>query len=262
MFDDDLELFESINSNESVEQLSIKVKDAFYQWTINSKRNKLLGLDAFPVHELCLGCTHYIDDLYIQYGKNKIGIFAGDYSYHKKLNPNIQYATIQTLHKYDTILIALPFGKYADIHPELSQILDTCYRGGISVHIDCAWIAHMKDATFNFDHPAIETFCISLSKAGMNNDRIAMRFSQKEEPTSAITILNQANMMHKQLLIKTLEYFNKFEPDYFWNKYENSYYKVCKDFDLEPTKVISLAKQNEKLVGLRPLIRSIKKLFR
>jgi hypothetical protein len=256
MYDDSLESF---NNKEPIEQLSIKTRDAFYQWVLDSKRNTFTGFDAFPIHELCLGCTHYIDDLYIQYGKNNIGIFEGDYSYHKRLNPKIQFATLKTIQQYDAILISLPFSKYADIHPDINQILDICYKGGIPVHIDCAWFAHIKDITFDFNHPAIETFCISLSKAGMNFNRIALRFSRIEEPTSAITILNQSNMLHKELLIKTLNYFNSFEPDYFWNTYEDSYYKVCKDFDLKPIKIISLAKQNEKLVGLRPLIRSIKR---
>ena len=63
MYDDSLESFTSTNNIDSVDQLSMKVKDVFYQWVLNSKRNILSGFDAFPIHELCLGCTHYIDDL-------------------------------------------------------------------------------------------------------------------------------------------------------------------------------------------------------
>ena len=45
-------------------------------------------------------------------------------------------------------------------------------RLNIPVHIDSAWIGCIRDIEFNFNHPAIKTFAVSLSKAGIGNNRI------------------------------------------------------------------------------------------
>jgi hypothetical protein len=47
-------------------------------------------------------------------------------------------------------------------------------------------------------------------------------------------------------------------PEYFWKKYEKEYYQICKDFKLEPTKAIHLARKDGKPVGVRPLLRALK----
>ena len=43
----------------------------------------------------------------------------------------------------------------------------------------------------------------------------------------------------------------------FWKKYESKYYKVCKDFGLKPTKTVHLAIDENKPVGIRPLLRAL-----
>ena len=126
------------------------------------------------------------------------------------------------------------------------------------VHIDGAWISCIKDITFDFSHPAIESFCVSLSKGGMGGNRIGLRFS-RDTPTGPISIMNDFNMNSQSLVSMGIHFMNHFGPEYFWKTYEKEYAQVCKDFNLVPTKAIHLAKTTDgKPVGVRPLLRCLK----
>ena len=46
-------------------------------------------------------------------------------------------------------------------------------------------------------------------------------------------------------------------PEYFWRKYEEKYFKVCKDFNLKPTKTVHLAMDGNRPVGIRSLLRAL-----
>ena len=212
------------------------------------------GLESFPVRHIIQGVTHYIDDLYQRCGT--LQIFRNDYKYHWRLNNNIKYAKIESLEKDKELLISMPFPYYGDIHPGMYDILDECERLSIPVHVDSAWISCIRDIDFDFNHPAIETFAISLSKAGIGGNRIGVRFSRKE-PEGSITIINKFNMNQQPLMYIGTKFMQQFGPEYFWKKYEKKYYKVCKDFDLKPTKTIHLAMDQGKPVGVRPLLRSL-----
>jgi hypothetical protein len=182
-------------------------------------------------------------------------IFENDYKYHWRLNPNIEFVTLDTLVPNKELIISMPFPACGDVHPLMNTILDRCEQLDIPVHLDGAWITCSRDITFNFDHPAIKTFAVSLSKGGMGNDRIGVRFS-RTRPTGAITIMNDFNMNCKSLLHTGLQFMRELGSEYFWKKYETKYYKVCADFNLVPTKAIHVAKTIEgKIVGVRPLLR-------
>ena len=54
-----------------------------------------------------------------------------------------------------------------------------------------------------------------------------------------------------------MKFMRDLGPEFFWRKYESKYYKVCKDFNLKPTKTVHLAMDKNKPVGIRPLLRSL-----
>ena len=226
-------------------------KETFVKWLKNHQYSKFDGIDDFPIRHVIQGCTHFIDDLYQRCGD--IQTFEKDYKYHWRLNNNIKYATIDTLDSNKELLIAMPFPYYGDVHPD---ILDKCYDLGIPVHVDSAWISCIRDIEFNFNHPAIQTFGISLSKAGIGGNRIGVRFARKE-PEGSITIINNFNMNQQPLMYIGICFMEKFGPEYFWKKYEKKYFKVCEDFNLKPTKTVHLALDNDKPVGVRSLLRAL-----
>lgn len=236
--------------------LDNKFKDTFIQWLNNHKYSTFNGLNAFPRHDIINGCTQFIDDLYQRCGT--LQIFENDYKYHWRLNPNIVYTTIDTLDPTKELLISMPFPFYGDIHPDMSVILDRCYELKIPVHIDGAWISCIRDIEFNFDHPAIQTIGISLSKGGMGGNRIGLRFA-RTTPTGAVTIMNDFNMNSQALVSMGIKFMEELGPEYFWTQYKDHYAKVCKDFNLKPTKAIHLASKDGKPIGIRPLLRCLQK---
>ena len=229
-------------------------KKTFVEWLKNHKYSTFDGIDAFSVRHVIQGCTHFIDDLYQRCGD--IQTFEKDYKYHWRLNNNIKYATIDNLDSNKELLIAMPFPYYGDVHPGMYDILDKCYDLGIPVHVDSAWISCIRDIEFDFNHPAIQTFGISLSKAGIGGNRVGVRFARKE-PEGSITLINNFNMNQQPLMYIGICFMEKFGPEYFWSKYENKYFKVCEDFNLTPTKTVHLALDNGKPVGVRSLLRAL-----
>jgi len=236
--------------------LDQKFKDAFIQWLNDHKFSTFKGLNAFPRHDIINGCTQFIDDLYQRCGT--LQTFENDYKYHWRLNNDIKYTTIDTLDPNKELLISMPFPFYGDIHPDMSEILDKCADLKIPVHIDGAWISCIRDIVFDFDHPAIQTIGISLSKGGMGGNRIGVRFARKT-PEGAVTIMNDFNMNSQALVSMGIKFMEELGPEYFWNVYKDAYDQILKDFNLQPTKAIHLAKQNEKPVGVRPLLRYLRK---
>lgn len=213
------------------------------------------GLSSFPVSDICFGCTQFIDDIYQRVGSNNVMIFENDYKYHWRLNNNIKYTTIDTLDCNKELIIAMPFPAYGDVHPQMSNILDKCAELQIPVHLDGAWISCSKNIAFNFDHPAISSVAISLSKGGLGADRIGVRYSRIQS-TGAISLMNEFNMTSKSLLHLGIRYMQDVGPEYFWKKYENKYVKVCHDFNLTPTNAVHIAKTKDGgVVGVRPLLR-------
>ena len=236
------------------EDLDLIFKETFVNWLKKHQYSTFTGLSSFKRLDIINGCTQYIDDLYQRCGS--LQTFENDYKYHWRLNPNIKYATVDTLDTNKELLISMPFPFYGDIHPGMTDILNRCNELNIPVHIDGAWISCIRDIEFNFDHPAIQTIGISLSKGGMGGNRIGLRFARKT-PSGAITIMNDFNMNSQALVSMGIKFMEDLGPEYFWKKYKDNYNKVCNDFGLEPTKAIHLARKDGKPIGVRPLLRCL-----
>lgn len=237
--------------NTTIDEHFIKT---FENWLKNHEFSRFSGIDSFPHRHVIQGVTHYIDDLYQRCGD--IQTFRNDYKYHWRLNNAIKYAEISSLDPNKELLISMPFPYYGDIHPGMYDILDECDRLNIPVHVDSAWVSCIRDIVFDYDHPAIKTFAISLSKAGIGGNRIGVRFA-REEPEGSITIINKFNMNQQPLMYIGTCFMEEMGPEYFWKKYEKKYYKVCEDFNLKPTKTVHLALDNGKPVGVRSLLRAL-----
>jgi len=234
--------------------LDQQFKDTFVNWLNNHKFSTFNGLEAFTRQDIINGCTQFIDDLYQRCGD--LQTFENDYKYHWRLNNNIKYVNVNTLDPNRELLISMPFPYYGDVHPEMDEILDAAHQKNISVHIDGAWISCIRNIEFDFDHPAIQTVGISLSKGGMGGNRIGLRFARKT-PEGAVTIMNDFNMNSQALVSMGIKFMEDLGPEYFWTQYEDHYAKVCDDFDLQPTKAIHLASRDGKPVGVRPLLRCL-----
>jgi hypothetical protein len=228
-------------------ELVSKFKSTFLDWLKKDNLNKISGFYEGFETDICIGCTQFIDDLYQTEGAEKIMIFSGDYRYHWRLNNNIQYYSVESL--------TPGFPSIGDVHPRMGEILDRCHTLRIPVHIDGAWISCSRDLQFDFSHPAIQSFAISLSKGlGLGGNRVALRFTRRRKP-GPITIMNEFNMNCQSLLHVGMIFMNELGSGYFWKKYGDSYEKVCRDFNLKGTKAIHLAQSENGPVGVRLLLR-------
>lgn len=226
-------------------------KSEVEDWILNSSLNKLTGLNTFSRKDIIIGCTQFIDSLYM---KGAVQVLKEDYRYHHRLG-YAQFVEVGQLHPKIPLILAMPFPQVGAPHDKIKDILEECLEKQIPLHIDGAWITCCKDIEFDFSHPAIESVGISLSKGlGLGWNRIGLRWVKDYTPDS-VTIMNDFNMNNRALAMIGLHFIRNFNPDYLWLTHGHRYRKICDDFNLTPTKSIYLALKNGSPVGVSPLIR-------
>ena len=248
-------LIADVMSGKIDKDISDKVYDDFKveaaNWILGSTLNNLMGLETYTRKDIMIGCTQFIDNIYMQ---GPVQTLRNDYRYHERLGKSIQ-VDADNLISNVPLIIAMPFPQIGAPHKQMDGILDQCLEKNIPVHIDGAWITCCRDVTFDFRHPAIKSVGISLSKGlGLGWNRIGIRWI-KEPVQDSISIMNDFNMNNRALAMIGLHFVRNLPVDYLWNRYYNSYSKICKDFGLKETNAIQLALKNGQPVGVSPLIR-------
>lgn len=220
-------------------------------WIFSTKLNNLTGIKSFIRKDIIIGCTQFIDNLYMQ---GPIQILRGDYRYHERLG--LAYVKdVGSLIPNIPLIIAMPFPSIGAPHQDMEEILYECKIKNIEVHLDGAWITCCRNIDFDLSNDVIRSVGISLSKGlGLGWNRIGLRWT-KEDKVDAITIMNDFKMNCRPLSMVGLHFVRCFESDYLWNAYGNLNQRVCKDFGLEQTNSIYLALRQGQPVGIAPLIR-------
>jgi len=233
------------------DQLYIDFQNNFKEWLSRSNLNQLTGFDSFYRSDICIGCTQFIDNLYM---KGPIQVLKNDYRYHERLGL-ASIMDVGSLIPDIPLIVAMPFPGVGDPHPHMESILNECMEKNIPIHIDGAWITCSRAVSFNFDHPAVVSVGISLSKGlGLGWNRTAIRWTKSLEPDS-ISIMNDFHMNNRIPIMVANHFLKNLNPDHLWNTHENRYNKICKDFDLTPTNSIHIALRNGSPVGVSSLIR-------
>jgi hypothetical protein len=240
-------------SDDISDQVYTDFKSKCKHWIFDTKLNSLSGIDSFAREDIIIGCTQYIDTLYM---KGPVQSVRGDYRYHQRLGHGY-IKDVGSLIPDIPLVIAMPFPSTGAVHVDMQEILQEAEKKNIPIHIDGAWITCCRNVTFNFDHPNIQSVGISLSKGlGLGWNRVGLRWT-RDTKSDAITIMNDFNMNCRVLAKIGLHFVEKFPSDYLWNTYGHLYEKVCLDFNLEKTNSIYLALKNKEPVGVAPLIRHL-----
>jgi hypothetical protein len=226
-------------------------KQEVEQWILSSPFNSLSGLETFNRKDIINGCTQFIDNLYMQ---GPVQVITGDYRYHERLG--LAYVKdVGSLIPDIPLIVAMPFPSIGAPHPDMTEILNECKVKNIAVHIDGAWITCCRDVTFDFNHEVIRSVGVSLSKGlGLGWNRIGLRWT-KDSVADSISVMNDFNMNNRALAMIGLHFIRNLPADYLWFTHGEQYYKVCRDFNLLPTKSIYLALRNGQPVGVSSLIR-------
>jgi hypothetical protein len=229
-------------------------KEKATKFIFGSTLNTLSGIDAFSVVGIMAGCTQFIDNLYMQ---GPVQVLRGDYRYHERLG--LAYVKdVGSLIPDIPLIIAMPFPSIGALHHDMEEILHECKIKNIAVHIDGAWISCCRDITFDFNHVAIRSVGISLSKGlGLGWNRIGLRWT-KEHTIDSVSIMNDFHMQNRMPTMVANYVLDNVSSDYLWTKYGEINAKICNDFNLIPSKAIHMAfKQDGIFVGLSPLIRHL-----
>lgn len=248
------------HSESDPQEIQKQFVDVFNSWILNSRYNKLTGLQTFKHRDFCVGVTGFIDDLYVIHGPN-IRYFDKEYSYHERLSKGKKIFSYTELKTGDHLIVSAPFCSNGDRHPQLEQALDHCDQNNVDVHIDSAWYGCVRDFDFNYDRPCIKSIGFSLSKGlSCGHNRIGIRYS-KEREQGPITIVNDFNMGIVHLMYLGIELMKKYSCDTLQEKYGDAYRRLCEHLDLLPTKAIHTAvgchpeHKDRMVVGIGPILK-------
>lgn len=228
-----------------------------HAWFCATKINQLTGLDAFMRREIIMGCNHAIDDLIMTHGLDNLQIFQHDYTYYSRLNPRKTWAQPGSLQPNRPVLMAMPSPGYLNIHPYQQEILDEAWAKNCPVHLDCAWLGAARGITFNFDHPAVASVSMSLSKSmDLWWNRIGIRYTKIQDDTNAVTIYNKHCMIPTGLIQTGLRYVRCVAPDHVWDHFHDRYMNMCEQLYLRPTAMIHVAQSldRQKMYGVKKLL--------
>ena len=212
------------------------------EWFQSTKLNTLSGWDKFHHIDIMLGCTHFIESTCLRYGWN-IQHLPNEYLYYTL---NGKKATqIDELQENVPLIISLPTWQYCDIHPEWDKVLKICEERNIKIHIDGAWFQSARNIEFDFDHPNIQSFGMSIGKGiDLQWNRIGLRWS-RQKSIDSITLMNQYNQIHHTAITCGSYIMNNVEKDYAWNKYGDANRKIADRNSLKQTNSCHVIKDKD-----------------
>tara|TARA_Y100000592_G_scaffold91380_1_gene151469 strand:- start:1298 stop:2098 length:801 start_codon:yes stop_codon:yes gene_type:complete len=224
------------------------------EWFRSSKLNTILGWDKFPHKDVILGCTHFIESTCLRYGW-QIQRLPNEYVYYS-MSGKLP-TEIQDLKPNIPLIISIPFWQYTDVHPDWGTILKQCEERNIDIHIDGAWMQSARNIEFDFDHPNIKSFAMSMGKGiDINWNRIGLRWT-KQRTVDSITMMNQFEQIHETAINCGSFLMKNIIKDYAWEKYSASNKKIAERNSLEQTNHCHVLKNQDGLYGIGDIIAKI-----
>ena len=222
------------------------------EWFKSTRINNLYGWELFPCIDVVLGCTHFIESFILKYGWEGIQILEHEYAYYGLMGKH--GTKLGNLRHNIPLIVSLPNWQEADVRNDWQAVLRECEIKNIDIHIDMAWLTAAQNIEIDLGHPNIKSFAMSLSKLSLEWNRIGLRWS-KQRTMDSVTIFNHFHGDVNTALTSCGAYIiNNIERDYLWNQYRSSHYRVCADLNLEPTKIIHVARNESSVVGISELI--------
>lgn len=210
------------------------------KWFKSSVRNNIIGWNKFPLIDVTMGNTHYIESFVLKHGWNGFQILKNEYAYYTLMGKH--GVNVEDLEPNKPLMITLPHWDYCDLRPEWNYLLTVCTQKNIDIHIDMAWIITATDISIDLSHPCIKSFAMSLSKLNLQWSRVGLRWS-RQKAMDSVTIFNDYYQDTNTVLTSVGKFFiDQIPRDYLWDTYNHCYQDVCSDLDLIPTKIIHVAK--------------------
>ena len=228
--------------------------DKASNWFKSTKINDLQGWDKFPCVDVIMGCTHFIESFASKHNWN-IQILDKEYAYYTVMGK--KHTEVGQLEAGKPLIVSLPNYYYGD-RPDWEDVLKECEQKDIDIHVDCAWVTASKGFNFNFDHPNIKSFAMSMSKYNFTWNRIGLRWSRQRTMDSCSLI--SAQKKYNELTTACGSYMMDNIPrDWGWEKYGDTVVQICKKLDLIPTMYFYVVKdKNNNLYSIGNILGKIK----
>lgn len=229
--------------------------DKASDWFFSTKLNDLRGWQKFPHVDVIMGCTHYIESLASKHKWN-IQVLAREYVYYALMGKH--HTDVGKLEHGKPLIVSLP--NYFHGHrPEWQEVLKECEEKNIDIHIDCAWITAAKGFDFDFDHPNIKSFAMSISKYNLSWNRVGLRWS-KQRSMDSCTIISKQRKYNELTTACGSYIMDNLPRDYGWETYGQVVHEICKKLDLRPTMFFYVLKdKNNKLYSVGKLLSKLKR---
>jgi len=209
-------------------------------WFKSTKENNLQGWSKFPNVDVIMGCTHFIESLVSKHKWN-VQILPREYAYYSIMGK--QSTAPGKLKEGIPLIVSLPNYFHGD-RPEWQEVLKECEQKDIDIHIDCAWVTAAKGFEFDFDHPNIKSFAMSMSKYNFTWNRIGLRWSRQRTMDSCTLI--SAQKKYNELTTACGAFMmDNLDRDYGWQKYHTQIQKICDKLDLRPTMFFYVVKDRD-----------------
>lgn len=232
----------------NVELQSIFLKKC-KEWILDSKNNKIIGLESFTQLSCIYGTSQSFDEWYFKNNKKRLRILKGDFFYHSICTKNkieFCYYEDDELNENDFMIISVPFSDSGNEPDGLNSILQKCEELNIPVLIDCAYMIMAGDINLNLNYNCIKCISFSFTKGfyGCERLRIGIRF-KKEYEDDGIDVANSMYMISPLGLSVAIDIMDKFEFDSIYNKYRKKQLNICKENNLIPSKSVIFGLGNE-----------------
>ena len=209
-------------------------------WFKSTEINDLQGWDHFPCVDVIMGCTHFIES-FASKNKWNIQILEREYAYYGLMGK--QPTKVGDLKEDVPLIVSLPNYYFGD-RPDWQDVLKECEQKNIDIHVDCAWLTAARGFSFDFNHPNIKSFAMSMSKYNFTWNRIGLRWSRQRTMDSCTIISSQRK--YNELTTACGSFMmDNIERDYGWEKYGSLVNKICEKLDLTPTLFFYVLKDND-----------------
>ena len=219
----------------------------FTQWIIDSKRNRIKGLENFKHATFVNGTIQAFDHFYMKYKHKHFKVFPGEFAYHKaSLKNGFKVSdALPSLSASDALILSCPYSLNGG-QGHYNSILPMCEYLGIPVLVDMAWLPVATNIDINLDYECIDTVCCSISKAfpGAPNLRVGVRW-QREYCDDGIDLANEQNMLPWININIANKLIHRWKLDDNWDRFGEIYNKVILKYRLTKTNSIIIGLGDE-----------------
>lgn len=229
---------------------SLDLDAAWRHWLEKSSFNTIVGLESLQYSCFCAGTTPAFGEFISRYPNARIRNSRSDFiitkilssSYHREL----VFLEDDVLRKGDILIISLPFSGNGGVYPNFDSILNAADDLDIPVFLDGAYFGIAHGIHYPLTRHCIKDFAVSLSKNFAGRElRLGMRFTRDliDDGISAANVgFKMFDKLGAYLSIQLLE---QYSHDDFIIYYKSISDEICKDLNLTPTNVVTLALGNE-----------------